>query len=74
MNKKIITGLIVTGITGMGSAIAALAINKINKKQLDRVEVKEEIKEEVKEEIKEEVKQENDEQEKIIIDDSDIEI
>lgn len=77
MNKKVIAGLITTGITGIGTAIAAVMINRGNKKQLEEINIGKENKEDVNRENKEKGQEEDKEEnreEKIIIDDSDIEI
>lgn len=80
MKRQATIGLAVAGITTIGSAIAALVMSGKNKKQLDKVEIKEDINQEVNdknghnEEIKnndEEIKQE---EEQLNIDDTDIEV
>lgn len=81
MKKQTLVGLTLAGITGIGSAIAAITVNRMNRKQLNKVEVKEEIKEEVKEEVREEnnnINEENNDSEhkdeQLNIDDSDIDV
>lgn len=74
MKKRTLIGLGLTGITGLGSAITAMVINKRNKRQLDEINIKEE---EIKEETKESIKEkniENNQEDTIKIDDTDIEV
>lgn len=77
MKKQTLAGLALAGITGIGSAIAAITVNRMNRKQLDKIEIKEEVKQEVREEINN-IEEENNESEhkdeQLNIDDSDIDV
>ena len=77
MKKQTLIGLALAGITGIGSAIAAITVNRMNRKQLNKVEIEEEVKEEVREEINN-IEEENNESEhkdeQLNIDDSDIDV
>ena len=77
MKKQILAKLALVGITGIGSAIAAIIVNGMNRKQLDKIEIKEEVKQEVREEINN-IEEENNESEhkdeQLNIDDSDIDV
>ena len=73
MKKQTLVGLALAGITGIGSAIAAITVNRMNRKQLNKVEVKEEIKEE-NNNINEENNDSEHKDEQLNIDDSDIDV
>ena len=77
MKKQTLIGLALAGITGIGSAIAAITVNRMNRKQLNKVEIEEEVKEEVREEINN-INEENNnskhKDEQLNIDDSDIDV
>ena len=77
MKKQTLAGLALAGITGIGSAIAAITVNRMNRKQLNKVEIGEEVKQEVREEINN-IEEENNESEhkdeQLNIDDSDIDV
>ena len=77
MKKQTLIGLALAGITGIGSAIAAITVNRMNRKQLNKVEIEEEVKEEVREEINNINEENNDSEhkdEQLNIDDSDIDV
>lgn len=77
MKKQTLVGLALAGITGIGSAIAAITVNRMNRKQLNKEEVKEEVREEVREEnnnINEENNDSEHKDEQLNIDDSDIDV
>ena len=77
MKKQTLVGLTLAGITGIGSAIAAITVNRMNRKQLNKEEVKEEVREEVREEnnnINEENNDSEHKDEQLNIDDSDIDV
>lgn len=77
MKKQTLIGLALAGITGIGSAIAAITVNGMNRKQLDKIEIKEEVKQEVREEINNNEEENNEEEhkdEQLNIDDSDIDV
>ena len=77
MRKQTLAGLALVGITGIGSAIAAITVNRMNRKQLNKVEIEEEVKEEVREEINNINEENNDSEhkdEQLNIDDSDIDV
>lgn len=74
MKTKAIIGLAITTTAAIGSALAAMTINKLNKVQFSRVEIKGKRKENVEEEIKEEKEENLNNNVGIKIDDSDIEV
>ena len=77
MKKQTLAKLALVGITGIGSAIAAIIVNGMNRKQLNKVEIEEEVKEEVREEINNINEENNDSEhkdEQLNIDDSDIDV
>lgn len=74
MKTKTIIGLAITTTAAISSALAAMTINRLNKVQFSRVEIKERKKENVEEEIKEEKEENLNNNVEMKIDDSDIEV